>query len=403
MTEFNLDKKKEHERLADEALAIGDFAKAYAHVVEAVRHTAVLAGRCTGVLRKAYIDNAEHLLDIAERLKARLEKVSLAPASKQAKAVQTESANGANGESAETPRSLVDYDTGVRFSDVKGLEEAKEVVRNALINPVKHSDKCKVYKIESGNGLLLYGPPGTGKTMFAKAVAGELGLPFIYKKASELKDKYVGGSEKNVSSLFKEARAYEQSVVFLDECDDILRVRGNQKVNVVNTFLAEMGGFSEKSGSRVFFLLATNKPWLIDEAVFSRIGAAVHIGLPEPITRKYILEAALKEVPLADDVDIDELVAVTEGFSGRELADPHVGMCFVAKSRALERWIRRVESNPEDNEAVVKPEKITQQDFVDAIDGIKPTSKLRPDAVRRNLEWSLDGNSSAGEGEEDAD
>lgn len=404
MSDFNLDKKKEHEQLADEALAAGEFAKSYSHVIEAVRYTAILAERCTGMLRQAYVANGEQLLDVAERIKKMAETAATKRAAKETKAKQTEhAAEGDADGGGEAVKSEARHNTGVRFDDVKGLEEAKAVVRNALINPVKHSDKCKVYKIESGNGLLLYGPPGTGKTMFAKAVAGELGLPFIYKKASDIKDKYVGGSEKNITNLFKEAHSYKQSVVFLDECDDLLRARGNQKVNVVNTFIAEMGGFGETSDSRAFFLLATNKPWLIDDAVFSRIGAAVHIGLPEPITRKFILEAALKDVPLADDVDIDALVALTDGYSGRELADAHVGLCFVAKSRALERWIKRVEANPEATADTANPEPITQADFKDALAGIKPTSKLNPEAVKRNLAWSLEGRSSFGSDDDPED
>ena len=116
----------------------------------------------------------------------------------------------------------------LKLDDVKGLDEAKQIVLDALVNPVKHPDIYKALKIKSGKGLLLYGPPGTGKTMFARAIAGEMGLPFIYKKISELKDKYVGESEKGIARLFEEAYSHSQSVVFLDECEGLLRRRGNQ-------------------------------------------------------------------------------------------------------------------------------------------------------------------------------
>lgn len=393
---FNLDKKTEHERLAEEALVVRDFSKAYFHVIEAIKHTVSLAGRCSGVLHAAYVSNADQLIDVAEKIKKKLDAKPPVAASAAGDASQpiAEKVTGEKGGADAPAPTTVQYDTGVRFDDVKGLEEAKAVVRKSLINPVKYPQIYKTYDIPSGNGLLLYGPPGTGKTMFARAIAGELGIPFIYRKASELKDKYVGDSEKNMANLFKEAHAYPQSIVFIDECDDLLCVRGNQKVKIVNTFLTEMGGFEENGASRAFFLLATNKPWMIDEAVFSRIGAAVHVGLPEPVARRFIIEDALKDKDVAEDVQIDELVDWTDGFSGRELNGYGVGLCFVAKANAAERWVQRVEASENKEAELQVPEKITKQDFLTALAGIKPISKLRPESVKRNLAWSLDHRSS---------
>lgn len=282
--------------------------------------------------------------------------------------------------------------TGVTLADVKGLDGAKQAVMDALVNPVRHPDIYRTLKIKNGKGLLLYGPPGTGKTMFARAVAGELGLPFIYRKMSEMKDKYVGESEKNVSRLFEEAYSHKKCVVFLDECESILRKRGNQKVCIVEQFLAELDGFATKRDSQIFVILATNRPWMIDSAVVrsGRIGLAVHVGLPEAETRRAIVEAALKDVPLAPDVSIDDIVKRTEGYSGAELHHGDGGgVCDEAAMRAGRRWVKRREGlNPGDSEWN-RVEPVTKADFDAALKAIAPVSFKDPDIVRRNRAFSL--------------
>lgn len=295
--------------------------------------------------------------------------------------------------------------TGITLADVKGLEDAKQTVLDALVNPVRHPDIYRTLKIKNGKGLLLYGPPGTGKTMFARAVAGELGLPFLYRKMSEMKDKYVGESEKNVSRLFEEAYSHKKCVVFLDECESILRKRGNQKVCIVEQFLAELDGFATKRDSQIFVILATNRPWMIDSAVVrsGRIGLAVHVGLPEAETRRAIVEAALKDVPLAPDVSIDDIVERTEGYSGAELHHGDGGgVCDEAAMRAGRRWVRRREGLAPGSPEWDRVEPVTKADFDAAIKAIVPVSKKDPDIVRRNRAFSL-ANPSGGGDDGDSD
>ena len=294
--------------------------------------------------------------------------------------------------------------TGVTLADVKGLDGAKQAVMDALVNPVRHPDIYKMLKIKNGKGLLLYGPPGTGKTMFARAVAGELGLPFLYRKMSEMKDKYVGESEKNVSRLFEEAYSHKKCVVFLDECESILRKRGNQKICIVEQFLAELDGFATKRDSQIFVILATNRPWMIDSAVVrsGRIGLAVHVGLPEPETRRAIVMAALKDIPLAPDVSIDEIVERTEGYSGAELHHGDGGgVCDEAAMLAGRRWVKRREGlNPNDPEWN-RVEPVTKSDFDAAIRALVPVSHKDPEIVRRNRAFSLANPSCGDDGSED--
>ena len=242
MAEFNYDKKREHEKAAADAIDAGKLEDAFFHVNEAIKHTIILAERCGGVLGQAYVSNADGLLGVAEKLKARIRRGGggNGPKSKAAK-VPSEIGGGEQGEAGENhARWRAATDTGVRMTDVIGLDEAKDIVADALINPVKHPDIYKTLKVRPGTGLLLFGPPRTGKTMFGRAVAGELDCAFIYVNCSELVDKYVGQTEKNITEVFNTARSYKRCVLFFDDCEKVMRRRGNQKVNSTGQFLTEL-------------------------------------------------------------------------------------------------------------------------------------------------------------------
>mgnify|MGYP003312450681 CR=1 FL=1 len=383
MSSFNGDKKREHEAAAAKAYAANDYAKAFFHTAQAAEFTFKLAEQSEGKLARAYLSEANKLIDMAARMKTMKVPASI-------KEVRGSSVGvDESGQAEVAAEHKVESD--IRLSDVKGLEEAKQIVKRTLINPVKYPKESEKLRISPGKGLLLYGPPGTGKTMFARAIAGEMNLPFIYKRASELKDKYVGGSEKNTVQLFKDAYSYKQSLVFLDECDAILSAVGNQKANIVTSFIAELDGFVTHKDSHTFILLATNKPWMIDSRVLQRLGAAAYVGLPNAEVRKDILAAALAQLPLAEDVNIDELVSMTEGFSGRELAGQDMGLCFVAKTNAFDRWIARIEASAQSASDGGDSEVITRNDFIEALKHVIPESKRNPQFVKQNLEWSLSG------------
>ena len=331
-----------------------------------------------------------------------IEPTSARPVDDSSNADRKADASGTGENTAKTDKK----DTGVTLADVKGLDGAKQAVLDALVNPVRHPDIYKTLKIRNGKGLLLYGPPGTGKTMFARAVAGELKLPFIYRKMSEMKDKYVGESEKNVSRLFEEAYSHKKCVVFLDECESILRKRGNQKVCIVEQFLAELDGFATKRDSQIFVILATNRPWMIDSAVVrsGRIGLAVHVGLPEAETRRAIVAAALKGIPLAPDVSIDDIVGRTEGYSGAELHHGDGGgVCDEAAMRAGRRWVKRREGRSPGDPDWDRVEPVTKADFDAAIKTVVPVSRKDPDIVRRNRAFSLENPSGGGDDESEDD
>ena len=398
MAEFNYDKKREHERLAAAAIDSGDLDQACFHVKEAVKYTMVLAARCGGALGQAYVANANGLLDVAERLKSRIKNKADVPPSKPKVAdVATETRGGESGDAEGKKRWAVEKNTGIRLDDVKGLADAKAVVNDALINPVRHPDVYKTLKVKPGTGLLLYGPPGTGKTMFAKAIANEMDTAFMHVKMSELKSKYVGETEQNIASMFKEARSYKRCVLFLDECESLLRKRGNQKVNAVESFLVELDGFKPEGENQLFVLLATNRPWLLDSALTrsGRISTHVYVDLPDRETRELIIKAALCDVPLADDVHVGELADRTEGFSGAELhhKEHGGGVCDLACLYAARRWIARREAAgaAEGSDAWNAIESVTKADFEAALEHVVPTSKRDADIIKRNLAYNQSG------------
>jgi len=143
---------------------------------------------------------------------------------------------------------------------VAGLDDVKAALRDDVINVMSHPEIYERFKVEGGGGVLMYGPPGNGKTFVAKAVAGELDAAFFAVDASQIKNKYVGETEKNMRRLFEEARQHERAVVFLDEVDALLQKRGNQKVNAVTQFLILADGIAETGDCTLLLLGATNKP-----------------------------------------------------------------------------------------------------------------------------------------------
>lgn len=381
MSSFNADKKREHEKAAEKALANNDYAKAFFHTTQAAEFTYNLAEQSDGDLAYAYLDDANELVAIATQLKKKIKSVSSEQHATEAEATSS-------AEKTEQKQWTVSGKSDIRLEDVKGLTEAKEIVFDALINPVNHPDVYDTLKVKPGTGLLLYGPPGTGKTMFAKAIANEMNTTFMHVKLNELKSKYVGESEANIANMFKEARSYEKCVLFLDECESMLRKRGNQKVCMVEQFLVELDGFNPDKKTQLFVLLATNRPWMIDSAITrsGRISAAVYVDLPNSEARKQIISAALKDVPLEADVSIDKLVSLTEGFSGAELSHKENGggVCDEARKFAARRWIQRRQGLDETSAEYAKVEPVAWSDFERALKTVIPTSVRDAEIIAKN-------------------
>jgi transitional endoplasmic reticulum ATPase len=215
----------------------------------------------------------------------------------------------------------------VGWDDVGGVDEARERLKEGVELPLRHPEAFKRLGIRPAKGFLLYGPPGTGKTLLAKATAREAEANFIATKSSDLLSKWYGESEQQIARLFARARQVAPTVIFIDELDSLVPMRGGGlgepqvTERVVNTILAEMDGL-EELGS-VVVIGATNRPNLVDPALLrpGRFDELIYVPVPDRGGRRHILSIHTAKMPLAEDVDLDALAARTERFTGADLED----------------------------------------------------------------------------------
>ncbi|KAJ7690688.1 P-loop containing nucleoside triphosphate hydrolase protein [Mycena rosella] len=211
----------------------------------------------------------------------------------------------------------------VSWADIGGLRETRRVLRETLEWPTKYGPIFAQSPLRLRSGLLLYGFPGCGKTLLASAVAKECGLNFISVKGPEILNKYIGASEQSVRDLFERATAAKPCVLFFDEFDSIAPKRGHDSTGVtdrvVNQMLTQMDGAEGLDG--VYVLAATSRPDLIDSALLrpGRLDKSLLCDMPNLEDRKDILAAVARKVLLSPSVQLEEIAAATEGYSGADL------------------------------------------------------------------------------------
>ncbi len=230
----------------------------------------------------------------------------------------------------------------VRWEDVGGLDDAQMRLKEGVELPLKNPDAFRRLGIRPAKGFLLYGPPGTGKTLLAKAVAREAEANFIATKSSDLLSKWYGESEQQIARLFQRARQVAPCVVFIDELDSLVPARGSGgggepqvTERIVNTILAEMDGLEELQA--VVVIGATNRPNLVDPALLrpGRFDELVYVGVPSAEGRRRILTIQTQKMPLAADVDLDEVARRTDRYTGADLEDVVRRAGLVALRRSL--------------------------------------------------------------------
>ena len=228
----------------------------------------------------------------------------------------------------------------VEWSDIGGVGDAIEKLKEGIELPMKNPDAFQRLGIRPAKGFLLYGPPGTGKTLLAKAVAKEAQANFISMKSSDLLSKWYGESEQQIARMFQRARAVAPCVVFIDEIDSLVPARGSGQGEpqvtgrVVNTILAEMDGLEELQS--VVVIGATNRPTLVDPALLrpGRFDELVYVGTPDKAGREHILKIHTAKMPLADDVDLAAVATKADRFTGADLEDVVRRAGLVALHRA---------------------------------------------------------------------
>ena len=266
-------------------------------------------------------------------------------------------------------------DAVITFKDVAGLEGAKEEVQE-VVDFLKNAEKYTKLGGKIPKGVLLVGPPGTGKTLLAKAVAGEAKVPFFSLSGSDFVEMFVGVGASRVRDLFTQAKAKSPAIIFIDEIDAIGKARsksnfnaGNdERENTLNQLLTEMDGFG--TDTNVIVMAATNRADILDKALLraGRFDREIYVDLPEVHERKEIFEVHLKKIKLDDSVDIEFLAKQTPGFSGADIANLCNEAALIAARNSHER--------------------VTKQDFLDAVDRIiggleKKNMAIKPSEKRR--------------------
>ena len=218
--------------------------------------------------------------------------------------------------------------TGVTFDDVAGVDEAKSELQE-IVSFLKDRDKYSRLGAHVPKGILLVGPPGTGKTLLARAVAGEAEVPFFSISGSEFVEMFVGVGAARVRDLFEQARQAAPCIIFIDELDALGRARsavsgyggGDEKEQTLNQLLSELDGFDPRVG--IVLLAATNRPEILDPALLraGRFDRQIAVDRPERKGRAAILAVHCKGVAIAAEVDLDQVAAITTGFTGADLAN----------------------------------------------------------------------------------
>ncbi|KAL4858781.1 Protein SUPPRESSOR OF K(+) TRANSPORT GROWTH DEFECT 1 [Chlorella vulgaris] len=285
---------------------------------------------------KEYLDRAEYIQGILDGRQPAEEVAgtngSAAAAAKGPRPAAGAGGGGGDSRSDELDKmksslgnAILEEKPNVKWDDVAGLESAKDSLKEAVILPVKFP-QFFTGKRKPWSGILLYGPPGTGKSYLAKAVATEADSTFFSVSSSDLVSKWMGESEKLVSSLFALAREKSPAIIFIDEIDALCSSRGEGESEaarrIKTEFLVQMQGVGHGGDDkRVLMLGATNLPYSLDQAVRRRFDKRIYIPLPEAPARASMFKIHLGDTPNAlTQAEFDQLGLRTEGFSGSDVA-----------------------------------------------------------------------------------
>ncbi len=263
----------------------------------------------------------------------------------------------------------------VTWEDIGDLEEVKERIREIVELPLRHPELFNRLGIEPPKGILLYGPPGTGKTLLAKALANEIGAYFTAINGPEIMSKFYGESEERLREVFREAEQKAPAIIFIDEIDSIApkreEVTGEVEKRVVAQLLALMDGLKERG--RVIVIGATNRPDALDPALRrpGRFDREIEIPPPDKRARREILAVHTRNVPLAEDVNLDNIAEITHGYTGADLA----ALVKEAALAALRRFIKEedIDLNQPIPASKLEKLKVTMSDFLSALKVIQPT------------------------------
>jgi transitional endoplasmic reticulum ATPase len=279
----------------------------------------------------------------------------------------------------------------ISYEDIGGLKEQLQNVREMIELPLKHPELFDRLGIDPPKGVLLHGPPGTGKTMIAKAVANEAGAQFYTINGPEIMSKFYGQSEENLRKTFEEAEKNAPSIIFIDEMDAIApkrdEVQGEVERRVVSQMLTLMDGL--KGRGKIIVIGATNRPDSVDPALRrpGRFDREIEIGVPDKEGRLEILQIQTRNMPKAEDVDLEDLATGTYGFVGADL----MALAREAAMKALRRYLPEIDLDEPVPAELLEKMQVTSDDFKGALKLVDP-SALREFLVEvPNVTWETVG------------
>uniref|UniRef100_A0A3Q3G8H0 Katanin p60 ATPase-containing subunit A-like 2 n=1 Tax=Kryptolebias marmoratus TaxID=37003 RepID=A0A3Q3G8H0_KRYMA len=290
-------------------------------------------------------------------------------------------------------RDIYLHSPNVRWEDIIGLEDAKRLVKEAVVCPIKYPWLFTGI-LSPWKGLLLYGPPGTGKTLLAKAVATECKTTFFNISASSIVSKWRGDSEKLVRVLFELARYHAPSTIFLDELESVMGQRGTSlggehegSRRMKTELLVQMDGLA-RSEDLVFVLAASNLPWELDHAMLRRLEKRILVNLPSSAARQAMMShwlpplSSIGEIELRTELDYETLAEEMEGYSGSDIRL----VCKEAAMKPVRKLINALEShqNADTDTPVIQLGTVTTADFMEAISHTKPSARNLMD---RHTAW----------------
>jgi transitional endoplasmic reticulum ATPase len=276
----------------------------------------------------------------------------------------------------------------VHYEDIGGLKNEIEKVREMVELPIRYPELFERLGIEPPRGVLMYGPPGTGKTLLAKAVANESDAHFIYISGPELVSKFVGESEERLREIFKEAKEKAPTIIFMDEIDAIAPKREEATNEVERRMVSQLLTLMDGMGARgnVIVIGATNRPNAIDQALRrpGRFDREIEINVPDRNSRKEILQIHSRNMPLLKDVKIDELAALTHGYTGADIA----ALAREAAMVELRKVIPKVLNKKYVPSEVLAGLSVSMEDFTIALALIRPSALREVFVERPNVHWN---------------